>query len=192
MLYANDIQLNEDNKGKKIPVGTHTNCSVTSVDLGENFIDFNYEDSEGRIHNKRVWFPTIDVLYPKEGETTEQAFSREVKDRMAHLVAHLKVFLTKEEIDTFGAPDFPSFAKKTAEVLNPRLNTAKVNLQLIYDKTGQYSEFSRYANSSSKYIEKYEEGVAPTVKPSPWEAKNRMTPKVNDEAVDNSDSTIVY
>lgn len=185
MLKATQIELGLGGSGRKFPVGVHSKCKVVSVEKGDNFIDFNYESEDGDLyHNKRVWFPSVDKLYPRDGETVAQAFDRDVNERLAHIVKHLRIFLSPEEIEKFQAPDFESFAEKAALVLNDRVLSSKyVNLSLIYDSDGEYSTFGRYPN----YIEEYVEGKEPTIGPSDWERKNRMTPK-EEPKVDENDT----
>ena len=40
--------------GSKIPVGIHPACEVTSMDVEDTYIDFNYRDASGRTQNKRI------------------------------------------------------------------------------------------------------------------------------------------
>lgn len=171
MYTAKEIS-NEFGGGKKMDVGIHENCELTSVKVGENFIDFNYQNSKGDIHNKRVWFPEPTKVYVREDETDAQALERSKKDALAHVVKHMNIFLTKEQVDTFSAPDFVSFVRGAAELLEANKDSAKVNLKLIPDNKLEYSTFGRYPD----YVEKYTEGAPVGLKFSSWEQANRVDP----------------
>lgn len=184
---------------RKLGVGTHEKCKVTSIEIGDNYIDFNYEHPESNAYgNKRVYFPDITKVYPREYtneagekvmETPAMALVRDTNQKAEHLVGHAAIFLTPEQIAKIVAPDFPSFAKMIKAVLDPVLDTQYVNLLCIYDSDGRYSTFGNYFN----YIERWEEGKPCSLQPSKWEAANRMTrkeqPKVD---VDNSNQSGIY
>lgn len=116
--------------------------------------------------------PDVNKLYPKEGETPLQTFARAEKEFLAHVVKHLKIFLTDNEFNVFAAQDAKQFATKAAEMLNERKSSKKVNLKLIYDTDGVFSVFGKYPD----YIEEYVEGVEPTLQYSKYEMDKRMTP----------------
>lgn len=187
MLFANQINI-ESTGGKKIPVGIHSNCRVTSVETGDNFIDFNYEDNESRVHNKRVWFPDPSKITPLENESTQDALTRVTNESLAHIVKHMYIFCSPEEINTFVAADFPSFANKAKQLLASKLDSKRVNLKLIYDNNGQFSTFSRMRPD---YIEEYVEGQPVGLAYTKWEQANRTQYKVDDK-VTSTDSSILY
>lgn len=174
MFYANQIEIPLDSGFRKMGVGIYSNCEVTSVEVGDRFIDFNYKNTDGEISNKRVWFPDITKITPKEGEDMKTALDRVTKQELGHIVKHMHIFLTPQEINSFSAPDFASFATKAAQMLTPKLKDAKVNLKLIYDAKGEFPTFEKVYTT---YIEKYVEGQEPTIKFSKWEKENRLTKK---------------
>lgn len=166
--------------GSRIPVGIHENCKVSSVEVGERWIDFNYE-KDGATNNKRVWFSTPDKVWTRDGESKEQAFERSKKEDLAHVTKHLHIFLTEEEFENFEAKTYEEFMNKAAAILEDKLDRTTVNLKLIYDKEGMYSEFGRYPD----YIEEYVEGEKPTLYYTKYELQNRTTPAANSVATNN-------
>lgn len=112
-------------------------------------------------------------MYPKEGESLEDAKSRDVNERLAHIVKFMDIFLGKEVVDSFAAPNFKSFAEKAAAMLNDSIGNNTVNIKLIYDKDGVFSTFPTFPN----YIEKHVPGQEPTIKFSNWELEHRCNPK---------------
>lgn len=176
MYTAKEIK-NEFGGGSKIKVGIHTACKLASVVVGDNFVDFNYESAEGSVHNKRVWFPELSKVYVRENETDQQALERSRKEALAHIVKHMHIFLDKETVDTFSAPDFKSFVLNASRLLEEHKDSSKINLKLIPDSKLEYSTFGRYPD----YIEEYEEGKEPTLQFTSWEIQNRVNPYKNSE-----------
>lgn len=161
--------------GTKIPFGIHTACEVTSIEKGENFVDINFKDSEGRVHNKRLW--DANGNYPrrdKDGnptETKQEAIEREETQNLAHIVKLLHIFVGEEGIAKFPALEYDDFVEKAIKVLGPKFPTKKVNLKLIYDSEGIYSVFGNFPD----YIEEYVEGQEPRIKFTKWELENRCS-----------------
>jgi len=189
MLFAKEVldSLSPAGKVSKIPVGIHSNCSVTSVEVGDRYIDFNYKDSIGRVHNKRVWFPDIKNLYLNDGETTLQALERADKEAFAHMVKHMHIFLPVDTVNTFSAPDLRTAAMRVQSLLSPQvLESKKVNLKLIYDKDGNWSVFGNYPN----YIEEFVEGEEPKLQYDKWETENRLVKKTFPD-VQRTSSTLI-
>jgi len=171
LIFKNDLA----STATKIPVGIHTNVAVTSVVKGDNYVDINFEDPEGRKHNKRLWAPNGNYPVTKDGvtETTAQALTREEGARLAHIVKLLHIFLGEEGLAKFPALDYEPFVDRAIKELTPKLSTKKVNVKLIYDSDGMYSVFGNFPD----YIEEYVENQAPKLKYSKWELENRVTHK---------------
>lgn len=188
MLFAKETldNLEKNGTGKKIPFGIHLNNSVTSVEVGERWLDFNYESVDGSTHNKRVWFPELGKVLVNDGETQQDALKRADEQAFSHLVKHMRIFLSPEELNLFSAPDIRTAATNCAAILAPRLKNKKVNLKLIYDKEGQWSVFGNFPD----YIEEYIEDVPTKLKFTDWELKNRCTPKAAE--VEQKDETRLY
>lgn len=186
MYKAQDIAGNMASGKGRIPVGIHENCKVTKVETGDNFIDFYYEDQQQRSHNKRVWFPTPDKVWPKDGETKVEAFERSQKEALAHVVKHLHIFLPEKDFNKFEAENFEQFVEKAAKVLPKHLESKTVNLKLIYDKDGVYSTFGNYPD----YIEEWSADQKCGLFYTKWERENRLESKV-EEAINASDEAVV-
>lgn len=180
--YQASIIFKEDLSytGGKIPVGIHTDCSLESIEKGETYWDINFKDSEGRSHNKRLWQPK--GTYPrkdKDGvviETVEEALAREERENMRHVVALLHIFIGEDALATVGANSYDEFMTKAAGILNQKAATKKLNLKLIYDSNGAYSEFGKI---KPDYVEEYIEGQAPTLQYTKWELENRVERKTS-------------
>ena len=173
IIFAEDLS----SSGSKIPVGIHTNCSLESVEKGDTFYDINFKDSEGRVHNKRLWQPK--GTYPRKDksgnviETPAEALAREERENMRHITKLLHIFLGEEGLQTVNASSYDEFMAKGAAILNQKANTKKLNLKLIYDSVGVYSTFGNFVD----YVEEYVEGEAPTLQYTPWELQNRIEKK---------------
>lgn len=154
-------------RGIKIPFGIHTNCKVTSLVKGENYVDINFEDQEGRTHNKRLWEPN--GKFPKQGETSAEALQRESVENLAHIVKVLHIFLGEESLAAIKAETYEGFIDKAIKAVTPRLNSETVNLKLIYDAEGIYSTFGKFPD----YIEKYIPEEKSKLSYSKWEKENR-------------------
>lgn len=177
-MYQAELIFNEEltpKLGAKIPFGIHSNCKVVSVEEGETenskFVDINFEDSEGRTNNKRLWQPK--GSYPREDETQEQALVREERRNLAHLVRLAHIFMGEGRLKELSGNSYDEFVGKAVKLLNPALKDKAVNLKLTYDRDGVYSEFSNYPD----YIEEHISGQEPTLQYSKWELANRCTPK---------------
>lgn len=182
--FQGELIFNEEitpKAGVKIPFGIHINCDVVSVVRGttennKNYIDINFQDSEGRSNNKRLWEPQGN--YPrkdKDGkitETQEQALEREQRQNLAHLTKLVHIFLGKDGVKQL-AGNYDEFANQAIKALAPKLSTKKVNLKLVYDSDGVYAEFGRIPD----YVEEYVEGQEPNIHFTTWELANRCTPK---------------
>jgi len=179
MLFGKEAlkEMESYGGGSKIPVGIHSKITVSSVEVGVDFIDFNYlDESSNRVNNKRVWFPKLDTIKPKVDKTTglpaetlAEAFERISKNRFNHIIKHMKIFLPVEVIDAFNPPDVPTAAMRAAAMFTPAvLGAKKVNLKVIVDPKSGYTTFGNFTD----YIEEYVEGQAPTLEFSKEERKN--------------------
>jgi len=180
-------------KGSKIPFGIHTACKVTSIDVTPEYVDLNFEDSEGRHNNKRLWSPKGN--YPRDikqpdgtthKETEEEAKTREEKSAITHIVKLLHIFLGAEKLNKISGNTYQEFMENAAKALTPAvLSSRLVNLKLMYDGEGVYAVFGNYPD----YVEEHIPGQAPTLKYSKWELENRTTP-ANDSPKSAVDSAL--
>lgn len=180
-------------KGNKIPFGIHAACKVTSVDVTPEYVDLNFEDSEGRYNNKRLWAPKGN--YPRDikqpdgtvtTETAEDAKTREEKSAITHIVKLLHIFLGAEKLNKVSGETYQGFMENAAKALTPAVLSSKlVNLKLIYDSEGVYAVFGNYPD----YVEEHIPGQAPTLKYSKWEQENRSAP-ANDSPKSSVDAAL--
>lgn len=180
----------EPKKGTKIPFGIHSKCDLVSVELkAGKYVDINFADSEGRFHNKRLWYPN--GKYPQDikqadgsvtQETAEEAKNREAKSHLTHVGKVMDIVLSAEvtdkvidkyikSVEDYGT-QYEAVVAEAIKLMNAKL-PAKVNLKLIYDAEGAFSVFRNFPD----YVEKYVDGQAPTLTYSKWEKENRCTYK---------------
>lgn len=171
-------------RGVKIPVGIHTNCNVTSLEVGDGYVDINFSTQDGLTHNKRLWEPkgkyqrTVKDPETKEErtESVEEARTRETRTNLSHLAKVAKIFLTQEELTELQArlaktPEYKDVVLKISAAVNPVLSRKTVNLKLIADSERKYSTFTK---SFPDYIEEYVEGVEPTLAYTEYELKEGL------------------
>lgn len=182
MSYQADLIFNEEltpKKGNKIPFGIHTQCKVTGIEVTEEYVDLNFEDSQSRYNNKRLWQPKgnypRDIKQPDgttKTETEAEAKIREEKANISHVVRLLHIFLGQEKLSKIQGNTYQEFMSNAAKALTPAVLASKfVNLKLIYDAEGVYAVFGNFPD----YVEEYVEGVDPKITFSEWEKKNRCT-----------------
>lgn len=167
-------------KGNKIPFGIHSGCKVKSIEVTPEYVDLNFEDSEGRYNNKRLWAPKGN--YPRDikledgttrQETEAEAKTREEKSAITHVVKLLHIFLGAEKLNKITGNTYQEFMENAAKALTPSVLSSKlVNLKLIYDSEGVYAVFGNYPD----YVEEHIPGEAPLLKYSKWEQENRTAP----------------
>lgn len=180
-----------DNRGaSKIPVGIHSKVTISSVELGENYLDINFvktfEDGQNRVHNDRIWTPDKSRFQdnPNAGKTAEQVFVEACQNRVECITQYLKLVCTQEELGKITGATYDAFLKAAFPVLNSRLGGVLVNLKLIPKKG--YSSIPNFPI----YVEAYVEGNEPTLFYSKWEADQVSAmgnpPKNNNSVIDNS------
>lgn len=156
---------------KKLGVGIHKNCKFEGVEIGDNYLDIFVANDEGESQNKRIWFPDENKIYVRDGEEFEEAVERDTIDRLDHIVSLVEVLHGQEVAENLEAKTFLEFCEKTKTLCNGVIGT-RVNVKLIYDKAGDYSEFPYFP----PYLERYVEGQEPTLKFTKYELEKRMTP----------------
>lgn len=171
-------------RGTKLPYGIHTEVTVKSISRKETpnknkFVEILFE-KDGATIQKTLWTPK--GSYPQDGETQDDAILRESKENLRHIAKVLGIFLTPDKLESFPNLDYENFIDKAIATLTPILNTKQVNLKVIYDSDGVYTELGRFPD----YVELFQEGVEPTLKYSPYEIQNRSTPKEKSAPKKNS------
>lgn len=189
MIFENEL---EPKQGVKIPFGIHSNCKITSIEHKEDeYTDINFEDSEGKYHNKRLWAPK--GTYPqtvtlpdgtKKTETTDQATEREGTARLMHLLRIADLLGLKDQVKQLPPMGYDALINRVIDIVTPGLANTRFNLKLIYDSEGMYSTFGNFPD----YIELHKEGVTPSLQYSKWEKENRCErkEKSTDSKSDNS------
>ena len=167
--------FNDAPKGAKIGYGIHENVTVKSISRKETpnknkFVEILFE-KDGATLQKTLWEPKGN--YPQEGESQEEAISREAKENLRHIARILGIFLTPDKLESFPNLDYQNFIDKAIVTLTPVLSTKSVNLKVIYDSDGVYTELGRFPD----YVELHEAGKEPTLKYSPYEIQKRSTKK---------------
>lgn len=168
--------------GKYLGYGIHTNVAVTTVERGKSpkgnvFVKIEFSKDGSKI-SKTLWQPKGE--YPQDGETSEDAKLREERENLRIIAALLKIFLSPEEKESFPKLEYDKFIDKAIAVLTPKLKYKTVNIKVVYDSKGEYTELSRY-----DAIEAYVEGEEPTIKFSDWELQNRSTRKAEKKKMNN-------
>ena len=151
-----------------IPVDIHTNVKITSIEIGDTYFDINFEDTLKRTIRHRVFEPAGKFPNKKKDgdmETPEEALQREERDKAAILSKLIKIY----EAPPVKADDYQDYVEKCVKALTPRLSKVSVNLKVIYDSEFKFSRIPNWG-----FIEKYEEGVPPTLAYSAWELANRV------------------
>lgn len=186
MLFAKDI-LDKPEGNKKLQPGIHEGVTVTGVEVGDRWLDFNYANSDGDYNNKRIWFPELDKIRVDEGQSIADALKEADEVAFGHMVTHMRIFLSPDELNTFSAPDLKTAAIKCAALLTPRLKEQKINLKITFDKDGVWTRIP-----DKKYIEKNVEGQPTTLAFTDWELKNRMTKKQTPTSLPEDDGPLLY
>lgn len=172
LFDINDLLKDESSKG--IPVGVQQDVAVTSIARGSSpnnnkFVKIEFSKDGGKL-SKTLWEPK--GSYPEEGETLDEAKRREGRTNLQVIGKLLKIFLSPEELASFPKLDYEPFIDKAIAVLTPKLKNKTVNIKVVYDKKGEYTELSRY-----DFIEEHVPNTPPTLELSTWELENRMTKK---------------
>lgn len=190
MLKATEIKstLRKGGNATKIPAGIRKDVKIVALEKGANYVDIHFEDQEGRVQNNRIWDHNPDKIYPRDGESDQEAAKRDKMERLDHLNEVLEIFLTKEEFNSFEAPTYDAYVNKAISSLPDEVLSSKtVNIKLLPDSTGLYSEFSRFAGGN---IEECKKGQPSSLKYSKWELENRINVD-RSSPVETTDSSIV-
>jgi len=165
--------------GTTIPAGIHSNVSISGADRGTNFVDILLTDSFGRTKKDRIFDPDDKYVYPKDGETREDAYQRSVSDKSKLLLQYVVSSTDAELPDNVSG--YGDVAKLTVDALKNG-GVYPINLKLVQHKDEpSWSEFPRFA----PYAERYRSDLPPTLKYSTYELK-AMKPKENKPATGDS------
>lgn len=173
-------------KGSYLGQGIHTNVTVKSISRKDTpnknkFVEILFE-KDGATIAKPLWEPKGAYPNEKENETTEDAIAREKRENLTHIAKILNIFLTPEQKTVFPNLDYNNFIDKAIAVVTPLLPNKKVNLKVIYNSDGVYTELGKYPD----YVELFEEGQEPKIAFTPYEITHRTTPKAKSATKKNT------
>jgi hypothetical protein len=175
----------------KLKPGIHDNVYFEKFDSGEtesgsSYVDiyFTRPESNESIY-KRLWYPKPDAPYKRDGESDDQARSREAKEFLSHIVMLTDAILSGNDKE-INAKTLEQFVQIAEQRLAKVRKDQPLYLKVIYDSDGIYSELPRFAN----YVQAQIEGVKRKLSYTRWEKENRMTPSTvtpptGDDVVDN-------
>lgn len=132
-----------NNEGRRLTVGVHT-VSLKSVETketpnGNKYLDLLFASNDG-VASKKIWYPKLDEVKPKDNESPEAARKRVIDNFTGDVYEALDALDAGEVISTIGVDDF---ANKAVSKLRSA-NAAKCKIVLQYDKDGKWPEFPRY------------------------------------------------
>ena len=131
-----------NNEGRRLTVGVHT-VSLKSVETketpnGNKYLDLLFAGNDG-VASKKIWYPKLDEVKPKENESIEAARQRVIDN----FTGDLYVALDAVDAGEVAGKDADDFANKAVSKLRSA-NAAKCKIVLQYDKDGKWPEFPRY------------------------------------------------
>lgn len=161
-----EIYDNSPKEGGSKPTtaGVQYGYSLTDIKVLDKRIELRFDKPETNNYiTWSVW--TVNYGEFKDDAAKEMFFGRLERN----LVKILKIFAPDAKIEpsSLGA-----FIEKVVSIVSKHKNSTKVNIGLIYDKTGKYTEVC------SAGIEKYTEDGKTNIRFTEWEEKNRMTKEV--------------
>lgn len=149
---------------KKLDVGIHTNVKLTGIEIGNSYFEITFTGENGYA-TKRVFEPTIDYVYPREGESNLEALERMQGENLSVLSKLLSIYLTIENFERFEAPTYKEFVAKAKQTLDPIKGKKGFNLKVRLDKNKVYPELGY----GTEWFEEYKEGEASNLAFTPRE-----------------------
>jgi hypothetical protein len=171
---SNNINIKENvgkikGGGTAIPVGINEKVDIVQVERGSNYVDVFLKDEWNRTKKDRIFDPSDKYVYPKDGQTRDEAYTDIVNERSKHLLQYVISATDTSLPDTVSG--YEDVVRLTVQALQKP--TYKVNVKLVPNKNeAAWSEFPRFA----PYVERYREGYPATLKFSAFELK-AMKPK---------------
>lgn len=149
---------------KPTTAGIHYGYNLTSIDILDKRIEFKYEKPETNNYiTQSIW--TTNYSEFKDDEDKQRFYDR----LEANISKLLYIFCPEDVADKIEASTINAFIEKAVAMILKYKNSTKVNVGLIYDKSGKYTEVS------SRGIEKYTEEGLSNIQFTEWEELNRMT-----------------
>lgn len=160
--------------GSAIPVGINEKVNIEKVERGSNFVDIFLIDEYGRGKKDRIFDPTDKHVYPREGQTRDEALTELINDRSKRLLQYVVAATDTKLPDQVAG--YPDVVKLAVDALAKP--THKINVKLVQNKNNaSWSEFPRFA----PYVERYREDLPATLRFTPYELKvmKDVQPKEN-------------
>lgn len=131
-----------NNEGRRLGVGVHRNTSLKSIEIKETpnknkYLELVFGNNEGTA-SKKIWFPKLDEVTPREGESPEAAKQRVIDNFTGDIYVALDAF-DAGEVNATNAEDFAVKAISKLKVVQ-----TKCTIVLQYDKDEKWPEFPRY------------------------------------------------
>lgn len=169
------LDNNGPKEGTKLSAAIHEGVTFKGVeiDLSEDkpFLDLNVE-KEGKVHNRRIWLS-------RPSDDAEDWIKEGYERNKVDLTTWLSGVATEEEMKRIEVlDDLKDYANSLVTILNSKKG-ALLNIKLIPNKEGKFSEFPRY----QKYVEKHIPGQPSKLKYSAYESKRFLI--VEETATDN-------
>lgn len=131
-----------NNEGRRLGVGVHT-VSLKSIEIKETpnknkYLDLLFAGNDG-VASKKIWYPKLDEVKPKDNESIEAARQRVIDN----FTGDIYVALDALDAGEVAGKDAEDFAVKAISKLRAA-NAAKCKIVLQYDKEDKWPEFPRY------------------------------------------------
>lgn len=125
--------------GAVLEPGIHFGVLFNGVTPDKTWLDIQF-NKDGAGIRKRMFEPTGKL--PIEGKTAVEVKAEEENRNITLMVQVLQALLSEAELEKFGAKDYASFVAQFVVTAN-KYKGAKVNLKVVVDKTGAYSDIPR-------------------------------------------------
>ena len=132
-------------EGRRLSVGIHTDSSVNSIESkvtpnGNKYIEVIFQHKNGLAFQK-IWYPRLDDVKPKEGQTMEKARQYAIDNFTGSLYTLLDA-LGAGEVSADSAEKFAD--KAITAITAASAKGAKCTIILHWDLKGEWPEFPRY------------------------------------------------
>ena len=154
----------KDGGTKPTESGIYYNYKLVKLDELDRRIEFRFEKPETNSYmTYSIWLTSAVPLQTEEEKLT---FQNRVVAKIGKL---LYLFVPDSIADDISANSLSAYAEKAIAVISAYKDSTTVNLGLIYNKDGKYTEVSSYG------IEQYTKEGETRITFTEWEKKNRMT-----------------
>ena len=167
-----------NSRTKYLQPGIHQKLSLESVELHDNYIDFNIVSEAEEKYRDRVFFPNPESEWIKQNP---ENLSKEEDTFLDKLSQYVLLYVEADKIPDTSGMSYKDVAALCKNIITQNMGTqVKFNMKLVPDSQGLYARSPKFA----PYVEKYEEGKPTTLKYSKWELDNLINkPKVSEDDV---------